>query len=273
MVLKCEYCGAELDTKEDEVCPFCGGSYEHNKEYEEKRAREEESKRIIMERRKLNLEQRKNEIEQENIAIERHQSRAHNKRQLGGVVRKTQLIIFIAALIFVISGTFSMFGSMLPMRLMKDNFIDSNVREEMPVADVSNEDITNATTETADVPVTVNFNETATTSKYTIMCDSFEVIDCSPFEPTEGYQYVTFHFILENISDDTLITESTMDCLADGIMCTWQFDDDRKDIPVSINKGIKAAGDVCYEVPINAKAFDIKYGDYVTIHIENTLEK
>lgn len=278
MQLKCEYCGAEVDTKKDKVCPFCGGSYDGNKEYEEKRAREEESKRIIMERRKLELEQRKREALEGTDIGKRSQASPHysvpkqepQHNILGGVVKR-MIIMFV--MVFILMIVSSAYVSIRSLDFLKDDYSSPNVWNSPEDEEVTEGPVEVEYVEKEDIPVTVDFNEVAETSKYTIKCDNFEVIDRYPFEPAKDYQYVTFHFVVENISDDRLDTDETIDCLVDGIMCQYQFDTERNEIPRYINKGIAGAGNICFEVPIAAESFDIKYGEYVTIHIENTLNQ
>lgn len=273
MQLKCEYCGAEVDTKNDKVCPFCGGSYEGNKEYEEKRAREEESKRIIMERRKLDLEQRRNEIEEDRIEQRRYATRLHREQHSARAGRSLAYFFIIVIISFILMSFFSIFTSMHAFDFIGADFSTPEVWDAPQDTYVSEDAEEVEYLPEEDEPVTVNFNEVAETSEYTIKCDGFEVIDRYPFEPAKNHQYVTFHFVVENVSDDRLDVDETIDCLVDGIMCQYQFDSERNEIPRYINKGITGAGNICFEVPINAEAFDIKYGEYVTIHIENTLEK
>lgn len=52
MILTCEYCGAEIDTDKEDVCPFKGGTFQHNKDYLENKARQVESEQLDMEQKK-----------------------------------------------------------------------------------------------------------------------------------------------------------------------------------------------------------------------------
>lgn len=253
MKISCEYCGTQFETEVAHICPNCGASFDKNRIVEEKRTAENTKSRIEMERKRVELENRK-------IETERNRNTLHFMQQGIEVAKAVKIgcaIPIICFVLIIIVGTV-----MGIVEVVSQN--DSNNPSS------SYEDYDN-TPEVIETPVTVNFNEVGETSKYAVMCDSYEIIDRYPFEPTMGYEYVTFHLIVENKSDERLETEQAIDCLADGIMCEERWDNNRLSLPGYINKGIKGAGYICFEVPINTVCFDIKYGDYITIHIDNTL--
>lgn len=121
--------------------------------------------------------------------------------------------------------------------------------------------------------VTVNYKAQAKTSRYTVLCDSFANVDNYVLTPAQGNRIVSAHFIVKNISDTAIRTASTITCTADGNVCVRLDNNGLTALPEIIEKNSMVKGSVVFEVPDNAAAYDIQYGEYVTIHIENTSYK
>lgn len=250
MKIICEYCGTQFDTQGVKVCPNCGASFANNRVLETKILHENKKTQLELEKKAVELEQCKIENARKRSMLQQEQqsARAAKVLKIGCVIP-----VICVALIFIIGVIVSIFSTM--------------TGGDTPSEYHSTEVIT----EVIEIPVSVGLNEVAETSKYTIVCDKFEVIEKKGFTPAKEYQYMSFHLVVQNKSEDKINTEKLIDCLADGTMCEVRWDSDRKRLPKYLNKGIKADGSVCFEVPIDTKSFDIKYGDYVTIHIENIL--
>lgn len=262
MILTCEYCGAEMDTEHCDVCPFCGGTFQNNKDYIAWKAREEEADRLDMEQKKIDIEKQKQAkiAEQvimlrteivKNSAVEPHTSNYFDA--IGNAIGK--VIGIIVMLVFLIG----MVSSCISDQFSKDD-------------EDSNSDSLNYTS-TVGEPVYVNYKAQAETSNYTILCDSYKVINNYICEPMPDRKFVGFHFVLKNISNDTIKREVNITCDADGNICSQLPDNTIQAIPQEIEKGAMVTGYVCFEVPTYAEAFDIQYGDYVTIHIKNPFKE
>lgn len=220
MKIICEYCGTQFNTDGVDVCPNCGASFENNSSMEQKVLQENKKTQLELEKKELELEQRR-------IETARNRSRLNFEKQGEQTAKIIKLgcaipIICFAVfwVIFLIIG----FGS-----AMKD---EDTSRNHYYSSDVSSEVV--------ETPVTVNFNEAGKTSKYSVICDSYQAIEIPYFKPAKGYRYVSFHLIVENTSDERLLLDESIDCLSDGIMCSSQWDTDRKTLPYAVNKGIKA---------------------------------
>lgn len=248
MILTCEYCGAELDTDKDDVCPFCGGTFQNNKDYLENKAREEEADRLNVEQKKLDIEKQQQaniaseviKLRTEILAHTDYSSRPREKHPFSKIVEIVVAIFLLMVL-----------ASSCKFRLYPDS--PSTVIE-------------------AEDPVTVIYGMKARMSKYTVMCDNYvEVMDPSK-TPTLGHRLVYFYFTVENTSNETIKTEPCKGRRADGDICNQWIDSTLEELPDTIEKGASATGVVLFEVPIDAKMIELKYGDYVTIRI-NTLNK
>lgn len=257
MRINCEYCGFSFDSDEHGTCPSCGASTSGNFLLENER----KQKGILTDYEKLKLEEqaRKEKLENDKreqaLELDKQTAQVSKVLKIGCLI---PFILFVAGIIIVIILAF--------VTSIKDNFVDNG----------SSSDKENDTeiVEVVETPVTVGFNEIASTSKYSIICDSYEVVDSFPFACDDGYQCVKFHFIFENLSDDYVnFSKIKMHCISYGLACESHWKNGVKGIPGSLDKGLKTDGNEVFEVPINANEFEIKYGDYITIKFENTLEK
>ena len=86
-------------------------------------------------------------------------------------------------------------------------------------------------------------------------------------EADEGYELVKFHLIVENLTDTSIRSEN-VNCIVDGIAQTNDVYSGYSDLPFHIDKDLAVKGTSTFFVPVNASSYDIRYGDYVTIHIE-----
>lgn len=277
MILTCEYCGAELETEIDDVCPRCGATFENNREYLKKKARAEEAEQLDMEQKKIDLEKQK----QANIAGQVIELRTEILRnttpnrmspfyfdEMGKLVGK--IIAIIAILIFLIG-----MGS----SCMADNDSDSSSDNAAGYSNSNSDSLNYAVsvdkddykTTTTDTATTVKYRAQATMSKYTVMCDNVLEVTCPPAKPASGNRFASFHFVIKNTTDEMIYTESAPSCTADGMFCTPVTDKIRETIPSSINAGDTATFNACFEVPEDADNFKIQYG-YVTIEIESPLK-
>ena len=115
--------------------------------------------------------------------------------------------------------------------------------------------------------INVNMNEFAETKKYKVKVEKYQVEEdiFNRLEP--GYEYVKFYLIVENLTAGE-ITKEDVYCIVDGVSQTNDFTSGYSDLPMFIAKDLTVTGTATFEVPKSTTSFDIRYGDYVTIHIE-----
>ena len=111
---------------------------------------------------------------------------------------------------------------------------------------------------------TVELNEFGFTSKYNVKVTDYENLGISY---DEEYEYVKFNLVVENKTNSELSREN-VNCIVDGIAQKNEFSSGYSDLPFFIDANLTVKGSATFLVPIDAKSYDIKYGNYVTIHIE-----
>lgn len=233
----CEYCGNRIDAEVDEKCPNCGASYKKNKSF---------------------IELEKNRVQQNQLNNEyKHKIINH----VLGTIKFSKVFMVIPILIFVLVLTiiivsFINFGKDVNDK-EPENIIDVQEKLESIIDDNSKE----------QEKVTANFNEYAETKKYKVKVEKYEVVEDIFNEADEGYELVKFHLIVENLTDTSIRSEN-VNCIVDGIAQTNDVYSGHSDLPFHIDKELAVKGTSTFFVPINASSYDIRYGDYVTIHIE-----
>lgn len=241
MKISCEYCGSQIDITKSNVCPNCGASYANNISY--KNIKEHE-----MKEKELDLEGKR-------IAHENAKGVTKILNSFSKVFIASFFIPIIIIIIVFVVGVFIVTKGQRVVNSSSNKVIDTIINSNIDSADV-------------EKAVTVSLNEFAETSNYKVKVDSYEVIEDYPFKPTEGYQVVTFHFIVENVSGVRYNLYDSINCVVDGIAQSSKHDFDRDSLPYFIEKDLTVHGYKAFEVPINALSYDIKFGNYVTIHIE-----
>ena len=233
----CEYCGNRIDAEVDEKCPNCGASYKKNKSF-------------------IELEKNRH---QQNQLNEEYKHKIIN--HVVGTMKFSKVFMIIPILIFIIVLTiiivsFINFGKDINDK-EPENVIDVQEKLESIIDDKSKE----------QEKVKVNFNEYAETQKYKVKVEKYEVVEDIFNEADEGYELVKFHLIVENLSDTSIRSEN-VNCIVDGIAQTNDVYSGHSDLPFHIDQELAVKGTSTFFVPINASSYDIRYGDYVTIHIE-----
>ena len=115
--------------------------------------------------------------------------------------------------------------------------------------------------------VTVGFDEFGSTDEYKVKVTKYEGAEDKFRKLEEGYELIKFHLIVENISGKEL-TKEDVNCIVGGIAQNNYLSSGYSDLPMFIQKDLAVKGTATFQIPIGTKSFDIKYGDYVTIHIE-----
>lgn len=237
----CEYCGSRIDSNVDDKCPHCGASYKKNKTF-------------------LRMEEQSNKDKELN---------RENKQKIVNHAIKFSKMIFIIpivmfSLIIIIFISMSI-GVSNKANKAKDkiessaeSIFDSIIESDMIQDQISGKE---------EKEVTVTFNEYGSTTKYKAKVTGYKVVEDKFNQLQEGYEYVEFSLQVENISGKELSREN-VNCIVDGVAQTNKTSSGYSDIPRFIQKDLTVKGTATFEVPKNATSYDIKYGDYITIHIE-----
>ena len=228
----CEYCGCRIDATVDDKCPNCGASYKKNATF------------IKLEKEQNEKMDKINEVQNEML---NHVSRTFK-------VSKVVFIIPVIIFIFIIITTVSIF-----IRTQKN--YDNKTS-------IINDNIDNTPEEIKIEPVTVSgLNVYGEISDYRVKVTGYEDVEKRYSDLQEGYKYVKFYLEVENLTDKS-IGSMNVNCIVNGVAQTNERSSGYSTIPFSISKGLTVKGDATFEVPIDATSYDIRYGDYITIHIE-----
>ncbi len=263
MKILCEYCGAQFDSATNKACPHCGASFNDNDAIEALKAKQQQLDDIEMRQRQLDLDERKSRME--HAEKQRKQAaRTQKKMSIGCLV--PFLIMVLAFVVFVIFGVYNALSS---EGFFSDSE-DSDFYADDMIMDVFDEVTQGKNT------VEVGFNEVADMGNYTFVCDKVEKADRGVFKPTKGYMYVSFHLVIKNTGEEKIYPFSSVVCSVDGVICEDVFLSDQKDFrPSELPVGLSADGYVCFEVPQDAKTFELRYEDVdegsVVISVENTI--
>ena len=131
-------------------------------------------------------------------------------------------------------------------------------------SDVEDEKIDEKITESE---VYVNMNEYGATSTYNATVTKYEPTQGFMHYTFDDYEYVKFYLLVENTSD-TQIRSEDVNCIVDGIAQENDLSTGHSTLPFYIDKGLTVQGTATFKVPKSATSYDIKYGDYITIHVE-----
>lgn len=259
MKIFCDYCGNQFETEGNSTCPSCGAAFEGDVEIKNAalmKAREAELQR---QRENIELRERQAQIDDMNA---RNKNRETSRRIIGiGCLVPIILTALFTAVIFIIAIA-EVVNERAAEREKEES--SSSLLEDYEYESVFEEE---------ESPVSADFNEYAESVNYSVICDSFEEVDRYPFSPTDGYMYVSFHFVVKNTGVGKVNTTNNVICLADGMLADSTWHSDRKELPsTTLPAGVSTEGYMCFEVPVDTEEFELRYGDYVTIYIKNTLQ-
>lgn len=240
----CEYCGNRIDATKDNKCPNCGASYKKNKSFLKL---EEEKKKQL-------------ETNQENA--QKIFDHVFSVFKFSRWFMLIPGVIFIVVFIAIIS-TFGRVKNSASTQTNNNKNDQTQIKEEV---DNFFEEIINQQNKEPE-KVVVNFNEFAETKEYKVKVNKYEVIEDEFERLDSSYEYVKFHLIVENLKDSRL-TKEDVNCVVDGIAQNNYYSSGYSDLPMFINKELTVKGTATFEVPKDAKTYEIKYGDYVTIKIQ-----
>ena len=89
-------------------------------------------------------------------------------------------------------------------------------------------------------------------------------VDKKRLEPSHQF-YSSFGSVFKNKVE---LTKEDVYCIVDEVSQTNEFTSGYSDLPMFIAKDLTVKGTATFIVPKNATSYDIRYGDYITVHIE-----
>ncbi|MDO4962951.1 MAG: hypothetical protein Q4E75_02470 [bacterium] len=133
---------------------------------------------------------------------------------------------------------------------------------------INNFKIGNNITRTKIDSIVVNgINNYGIIDKYSFMVTGYEVVTPRWNDDNkDGYECIKFYFQVKNTSDEE-IERQDINCIVDGVSQS-QSTFGMNSMPYFIGRDLTVKGDMEFIVPKDATSYDIRYGDYITIHIE-----
>ena len=248
MQITCEFCGASVNIKEDDMCPNCGASYADNVDYQER-------KRIELEKEKLEIEKRKNTYKKRQETARKKANAKRKQRRLSTWICVLCLIFFmVPVLVGIVIGLY-------------EGFTGNDIWNE----DYNYNDIV-IENEPEFVLGTGTYNETISNNVYTVKIDSIKECNREYYTPSNGYMFVEVHFVLTNIhTEEYQVWEEKVDCIANGFVQQRCWDTERHQISTDfIRPGLSIDGWEVFEIPIDTQVVEIQYGDYIKIVVDST---
>lgn len=258
MQIICEFCGASVNIKEDDICPNCGASFADNKDYQER-------KQIELEREKLKNQKQKQELD-------RHNQVEHQRRQQIQLSKRspvTNLIVFLIVCGIIFS--FITFASIIASigEMFEDPQDDvHNVIENPTKPDEPEE------TEPIDpgpqyVTVSGKVNELINNGVYDLKIDEIKEITRYPFTPKKDHTYIAVHFVITNRYKESMkLYEKYVNLTADGVQQASYWDSTYYDMSSNnVSPNLSIEGYEVWEIPVNFENIQIFYGNYITIDV------
>jgi hypothetical protein len=230
----CEYCGNRIDAEKDHKCPNCGASYRKNPKF-------------------LKLEEERKKEQQVNNEY-KHKVINH----VLGTMKFSRFFMIIPILAFIIIFTIVILGILSVDKKTENNDNNFNVEE---IFDSILEE------PKEQEKIKANFNEFAETKKYKVKVEKYEVVEDKFNKAEPGYELVKFHLVVENITTNEIRSED-VNCIVDGVAQNNTMFAGYSELPMFISRELAVKGTATFIVPTDVTSYDIRYGDYVTIHIE-----
>lgn len=263
--ITCEYCGRTIDTATDDHCPSCGAVYDKNVYLQQHKQRQEDLRKMKLERQKLEMEQQKAEVEQRRNAAKTHQSIREGISIFNRVIDTLRRGCMIPVVIAILAVVVLLFAGIY--NIFSDEDRIGNTGYETPPTQTTQPAIVETPTEAA-------FGEKAEMLQYSVVCDKIEVYDYPYQAPQEGFYYARLHLIVANKTAEKLQVPGEMVCQYEKEGYKLQAEENTissSDLNTRIYYTVihpdsAAEGWVYFEVPVGADLI-LKYDEYVTIHI------
>ena len=235
----CEYCGNRIDAEVDEKCPNCGASYKKNKSF---------------------IELEKNRVQQNQLNNEyKHKIINH----VLGTMKFSKVFMLIPIIFFLI-----VFTTIIVLALNFGNDSKEEIKGQDSIKEMQDkvESLINGETNEQQ-EINVNLNEYAETKDYRVKVEKYEIEEDKYNRLQEGYESVKFYLIVENLSEKE-ISKEEINCIVDGVAQPIDVVNSDFGLPMFISRKLAVKGVSKFIVPKDATSYDVRYGDYVTIHIE-----
>lgn len=240
----CEYCGYRIDADEDEKCPNCGASYKKNKTFI-----------------RLEEEKKQQEINDNKLKEEVRQFTFKNIKFIKWFFLFF-IIIFIVVFVSILVSATGMFKVFKNNKIEEKiiNIIDEDKEEKQPEKEIEEK-------KEPEAIIVDGLNNYGSIDEYKFMVTGYKVVKSKwPDDYTGENECVKFYFQVQNTSGKE-IRKQEVNCIVDGV-AQKQSMFGSNTMTYSIGKDLTVKGDMEFMVPKNATSYDIKYGDYITIHIE-----
>ena len=141
------------------------------------------------------------------------------------------------------------------------------------IKDATREPLYNHNNNYQEKNINADFNEKIDMKNYSIICDemrlnNFYNINNNIVQPLDGYKYVTFHFILDNYSYQTLFFNDEIYIKYDDKMTLSQIDYFKDNLLGIIMPNEKKEGYYTFLIEENVKEYIIQIGNNISINIE-----
>ena len=266
MLINCEFCGTVYDTDKFSNCPNCHAAsgknvtvQQHvdfqNQANQHSIYSQMERDRYAVDAERFNAEQEYLETQRLKQRIQREQS---NERISKGIRLGCAIPFIVVGLLFIAAIVFGIYSGLKEEGLFGDYEPNSSITETTEE-------------EVVEDPQTVNVNETAVLSKYSVMCDRFVEINPYPWNTDGGCTTYEVRLVVENVSDAPIDFDEEIICVADGYQCdAWHTSPsalEKKFRGGLINEGLKINGSFVYDIPNDAEEVILKVGKYITIKL------
>lgn len=241
MKITCEHCGSRIDINNDKICPGCKASYANNKEF---------------------LEHKEYLKNQKDFAFEQKKNATKAFKSIGISMLISGIFIFLVATLII--------GGII-LLIIKEDFSDSNDNSNIFNNTFNNNsNIFNNTSNKEEYrDIIAEVNVSAKTKTFEISCDKLEISNKLNNSSEEGYEYVSFHIIVKNISKNSLYIQDAFDfhCSVNNESQKYKYNSDKTEIQFETLPNETSDGYVTFRVPKNSKIFDLKY-ENTLLHIE-----
>lgn len=259
MKIKCEYCGAIFDDKDNIVCPSCGAEYSTNNFRNKAQEYQDQKERLYIEQQKEKIEQQKlnRQFLESQLENQRRRNKyAANAQKFANTTRKgcgTILIVFAILMAFVIAVCVKI-------------AIDDEFGNHSSISEKVTEE------ETTEAPISVaegNFGEDIYNGRYIIKVDKIQKTSAYPWNASVGHTCVLIHVLYTNKMLYRCGEPGNVytNVIADGIaQKEFYLPSGYKGFPNAVQKGLTVEGWFKYEIPDNAEKMEFRFGDYAICH-------
>ena len=203
MKINCDYCGAMIDTDKYRTCPNCGGAYGNDQEVLKEKAKLDRADDLYFQKKELENDRMRienNTMANSSIAGSKTVQTAAKAMGIGCVMPIIVICIsFAIIIIFAVAAVLSESTYSGSSKKARETTARSSITVkpiEMP--DISVPEIPEITLPQIEAKVTAGLGEPAQTLNYSVTCDRYQTVERWPYDPSEGYEFVSFHIIIEN---------------------------------------------------------------------------